>query len=88
MRDPWRVVTEDNDLIGFNETAKEYYRKADELRRFIAALIAEGLDLPSVYFEEYFEKQMSHCRLIHYHGPGCKKERDDGSAYDSIPTGV
>ncbi|GAD91655.1 2OG-Fe(II) oxygenase [Paecilomyces variotii No. 5] len=77
MRDPWPMETENNGLIGFKETAREYYRRADELGRFIGGLIAEGLGLPIGYFEEYFEKQMSHCRLIHYYGQESQKKQED-----------
>lgn len=77
VRDAWPVETEENGLTGFKETAREYYRKADELGRFLSSLIAEGLGLPSGYFDEYFEKQMSHCRLIHYYANESKAREEN-----------
>ena len=55
-----------NGLVGFRETCREYYAYVEGLARMVAGIIAEGLGLETEYFAGYFERQMAHCRLIHY----------------------
>ncbi|PGG99713.1 hypothetical protein GX51_06165 [Blastomyces parvus] len=69
----WPEETAENGLVGFRETLTEYFRTVGEQGRKLSGLIAEGLGLEPSYFEGYFHRQESLCRLIHYKTP----ERDE-----------
>lgn len=63
----WPEETAENGLRGFRATCREYFAGVEKLGRLLSSLIAEGLGLSPRYFDEFFETQMSHCRLIHYY---------------------
>ena len=65
-REAWPEESEENGLVGFREICRAYYAYVEGLARIVAGLIAEGLGLEREYFGAYFERQMAHCRLIHY----------------------
>lgn len=88
--DVWPDESEGNGLRGFRGTCREYYAYIERLARSIAGLIAEGLGLSEDYFAGYFERQMAHCRLIHYYageqtGDGNK---DDDEAKNDLGAGL
>lgn len=78
MREVWPEESVENGLVGFRETDRVYYDYVEGLARVVAGVIAEGLGLEERYFEAYFERQMAHCRLIHYFSePTGREAKDD-----------
>ncbi|KAK2813814.1 hypothetical protein FQN50_000215 [Emmonsiellopsis sp. PD_5] len=84
----WPEETAENGLIGFRQTCREYYDVVGEQGRKLAGLIAEGLGLERSYFDEYFARQMAHCRLMHYYAPPPEQENPAGSGQDNIGAGL